>query len=87
MGRVGSLYQRRRNVVYAATLGVMIVSFGQWLNGGFYAVSSLVWFLLGACDHEAIILAAEAPRSEPGRRPAPYRLQARSRRQEPEIST
>jgi len=28
-------------------LGVLIVVFGQWLNGGFYALAPLTWLLLG----------------------------------------
>ena len=28
-------------------VGVLIVALGQWLNGGFYALSPLVWLLLG----------------------------------------
>lgn len=27
--------------------GVLLVTFGQWLNGGYYFVSSLVWLLVG----------------------------------------
>jgi hypothetical protein len=35
------------DVVSLAALGVLVVAFGQWLNGGFYAVSPLVWFTVG----------------------------------------
>jgi hypothetical protein len=55
----GRVYHRRRNVMFAAALGVLVVCFGQWLNGGYYAASSLVWFLLGACDREALIITAD----------------------------
>jgi hypothetical protein len=51
--RAGSAYRRRRTLVYAGALGLLIVCFGQWLNGGYYAMSSLVWFVIGACDREA----------------------------------
>jgi hypothetical protein len=30
-----------------ATAGVLIVSFGQWLQGGHYAASAFLWFFLG----------------------------------------
>ena len=30
-----------------ATAGILVVSFGQWLQGGHYAASALMWFLLG----------------------------------------
>lgn len=33
-----------------AILGMGIVSFGQWLNGGNYSVAPLIWFMLGAAD-------------------------------------
>jgi hypothetical protein len=50
--RVGGVYRRRRTLVYAGALGLLIVCFGQWLSG-YYAMSSLVWFVIGACDREA----------------------------------
>jgi len=30
-----------------AVAGIMVVNFGQWLQGGHYAASGLMWFLLG----------------------------------------
>lgn len=36
--------------VWPAILGMAIVSLGQWLNGGNYAVAPLIWFMLGAAD-------------------------------------
>jgi hypothetical protein len=41
--------------------GVLIVSFGQWLQGGHYAASALMWFLLGW---------AASGRDEPREQPA-----------------
>jgi hypothetical protein len=41
---------------------VLIVSFGQWLNGGRYAVSAILWFLLGwAASQYSKHSAADAP--------------------------
>jgi hypothetical protein len=47
---VGSvrLALRHRDVVILATTGILIISFGQWLNGGYYAFAPLVWFLIGS---------------------------------------
>jgi hypothetical protein len=39
---------RHRDVVTLATAGILIISFGQWLNGGYYAFAPLVWFLIGS---------------------------------------
>lgn len=38
----------RRDEVSLASLGVLVATLGQWLNGGFYAVSPIVWFVVGA---------------------------------------
>ena len=37
----------RRDAVSLAILGMLVALTGQWLNGGFYAVSPLVWFSIG----------------------------------------
>jgi hypothetical protein len=42
------LAMRRRDVVSLATVGVLVVCFGQWLNGGYYALAPLVWLLIGS---------------------------------------
>lgn len=39
--------------MWPAVMGMAIVSFGQWLNGGNYAVAPLIWFMLGASDWAA----------------------------------
>jgi hypothetical protein len=41
------LYWQQRGIAPLLVLSTVIVSFGQWLNGGHYAVSAIVWFLLG----------------------------------------
>lgn len=45
--RVVGLYIQRRDPVLLAILGALIVGFGQWLNGGHYAMAPLTWFLIG----------------------------------------
>lgn len=44
------LAQRERTVVAVAALGILVVSFLQWLNGGQYTVMALVWIVLGWID-------------------------------------
>lgn len=45
---VFSRYLRRRpDPLLLAVAGVLVVNFGQWLQGGHYAASALMWFLLG----------------------------------------
>ena len=43
-----------RDAVSLAALGTLVIlTFGQWLNGGFYAVSPLIWLTAGfvvACE-------------------------------------
>lgn len=41
------LYWQRRSIAPLLVLSALIVSLGQWLNGGHYAVSAIVWLLLG----------------------------------------
>ena len=40
-------YAATRNWMLFATMGVLIIMFGNWLNGGMYALSALTWFLVG----------------------------------------
>ena len=44
---------RTRSFVSLAILGVLLASIGHWLHGGYYAVSMLAWFLIGATDRAA----------------------------------
>jgi hypothetical protein len=37
----------RRDMASVALAGLLIVTFGQWLNGAYYAVSPLTWLLIG----------------------------------------
>ena len=41
---------RTRSLVALALLGILVVTFGAWLNGGQYAVAALAWFCIGALD-------------------------------------
>jgi hypothetical protein len=45
--RAAGLALQRRDALSLAALGILVITLGQWLNGGYYAVSALVWILLG----------------------------------------
>jgi hypothetical protein len=45
-------YVTRQNAATLAALGLMLVSLGQWLNGGYYALAPLVWFVIGWVSRE-----------------------------------
>lgn len=45
-----SLARGRRDVLALAALGVVTVTFLQWMNGGQYAIAPLAWLLLGWID-------------------------------------
>jgi hypothetical protein len=57
---------RRRDAVSLGTVGVLIVCFGQWLNGGYYALSPLVWLLIGSIGR-SLWLASRSQRGLAGR--------------------
>ena len=40
-------YATTRSWMLFATMGILIIMFGNWLNGGMYALSALTWFLVG----------------------------------------
>jgi hypothetical protein len=40
-------YMAKPDPAVLAALGMMVVGLGQWLNGGFYALSPLLWFVVG----------------------------------------
>jgi hypothetical protein len=56
--RVISLYLARGDPALLAVVGLLVVTLGQWLNGGYYALAPLTWFLIGwatrpsALEHE-----------------------------------
>lgn len=37
----------QRSAAAVAIAGILIVTLGHWLNGGYYAVAPLIWFLVG----------------------------------------
>jgi hypothetical protein len=43
---------RRRDLVALAALGLVVVTFPQWLNGGLYSVAFLPWLALGWADRQ-----------------------------------
>jgi hypothetical protein len=45
--RVGQLCLRTRDRAPLAVMGLLVVSLGQWLNGGYYAIAPLLWLLVG----------------------------------------
>jgi hypothetical protein len=47
-----AVYRTRSDVVGLAVLGILLVSIGQWLNGGFYALAPLIWLLAGWVERE-----------------------------------
>jgi hypothetical protein len=54
-------------------VGLLIADLGQWLNGGYYAVAPLLWFLIGWAMAQAREMdASPAPveRPRPWTRPA-----------------
>jgi hypothetical protein len=55
----------RRDAVSLAALGMLIAVFGQWLNGGYYAVSPLIWFTIGFLV-AAQLDRSKGPPAEPG---------------------
>ena len=66
-------YLRDRDVLSLAIVGLLVVTLGQWLNGGLYAVAPLFWFLAGWAtrpEPAAVISPADAA---PAVAPAPAR--------------
>jgi hypothetical protein len=45
-------YLTKQNAALLAALGLMLVSLGQWLNGGYYALAPLIWFVIGWATKE-----------------------------------
>ncbi len=50
LSRAMRLSLRTRDPAMVALTGVLVVTLGQWLNGGFYAMSALVWLLAGIAN-------------------------------------
>ena len=43
-------WHRTRSGVALAIVGILLLNFGQWLNGGQYSIAFLIWFCIGALD-------------------------------------
>jgi len=60
-------YVRTRSWMVFATMGVLIVMFGNWLNGAMYALAPLVWFLVGWATGPAALASEGEAEAEPVR--------------------
>jgi hypothetical protein len=58
---------RRPDLIHLATLGLLIISFRFWWNGGHYALAPFLWFVLGWVD-----VAGPRPRGRRHARVASY---------------
>jgi hypothetical protein len=45
--RVIAAYLARRDAAVLAVVGLLVVTLGEWLNGGHYAIAALTWLLIG----------------------------------------
>jgi len=52
--RAGRFYLQRFDFLSGAALGVLIVTLGQWLNGGYYSVAPLLWLTMGWICREEV---------------------------------
>lgn len=59
MRRAYALVQRRRDILATAALGLLVVTFLHWFNGGQYAVCWLVWLTIGWIDRADTVVAEE----------------------------
>jgi hypothetical protein len=69
-------YVRHRDALSLAVAGLLVVTFGQWLNGGQYAVAPLLWFLAGWASRPDPVADADDGAAAVGRVPV---ARARSR--------
>jgi O-antigen/teichoic acid export membrane protein len=67
--RVAGNYAARPSAAGLAAFGILVAELGQWLSGGDYALTPLLWFVLGWATRP--LHAAPAPRR---RKPAPRLL-------------
>ena len=60
-------WMKTRSFVSLAILGIFLAGLGHWLHGDFYAVTMLVWFLIGAQDRAAQLdKLAQMDQAKPG---------------------
>jgi hypothetical protein len=74
IGQAYALARRTREPLAVAALGILVVTFPQWLNGGQYAVGFLPWLLLGWIDARR---ETEAEQPDPVQQPVRRRPPAR----------
>lgn len=72
--RVFSAFARRKDVLLLIIGGLLVGNFEHWLQGGYYAVAPLMWFVVGwACREEPVeagrLLSAQSVRSPPATGP------------------
>jgi hypothetical protein len=46
-------WRRTRTFIALGLLGLLVLTLGQWLNGGYYATTTLLWFCIGTLDRES----------------------------------
>jgi hypothetical protein len=61
--------RRRRDLVHLAALGLLVLSIGNWWNGGHYFMAALLWLLVGWLD---------APARDGSRSPPPVAVTERA---------
>jgi hypothetical protein len=62
--RVADAYRRTRDPLILAIVGLLVVTVGQWLHGGHYALAPLTWLLVG---YAAAARERAAPNAAPSR--------------------
>ncbi|MCC5951525.1 MAG: hypothetical protein JJU45_05460 [Acidimicrobiia bacterium] len=63
------LVRLRRDTLSLVALIILLATFGNWLNGGEYGVSTLAWLALGWLDRQRASPDATTPTSSHGKRP------------------
>jgi hypothetical protein len=54
-------YLQTHDVLLLCTSGILIVTLGHWLSGGYYAVAPLVWFVAGWAHQQSVARAVVEP--------------------------
>ena len=62
--RVFSAYARRKDMLLLIIGGLLVVNFEHWLQGGYYAVAPLFWFVVGWACREEPVEASRVPRAQ-----------------------
>ena len=59
--RSASLGLSKRSLTALGAAAILVVTFGQWLNGGYYALSPVVWLVVGWTNKEWLAAHRRAP--------------------------